>query len=195
MGSKPLLTVTSDAWSQGQIFSKLWLLEALEPYAQKIPSPVIWVLGGWYGLLPFLIQARGKIQPERIVSFDLDPEANRVARAVNDAWAFAPFRFQALEADCTRLDYSGHPAAPPPDIVVNTACEHFSAAWIDGIPAGTLVAIQSTNMVHEEHRFGARSLEHFHEQYPIFSEILQSGEMPFRYPTLEFQRFQIIGRR
>ena len=71
-----------DAWSSGQIGSKLWLCQELEklPALENRPQTV-WILGGWEGTLGFLMLARGKIPIEKLRSFDLDPESTRAASA------------------------------------------------------------------------------------------------------------------
>jgi hypothetical protein len=185
--SKQFYSVAGDAWSQGQVHSKLWLLEELEPLAKS--NPEIWILGGWYGMLAFMLFTRGNLQPRRVTSFDIDPEANKVAEMVNNSWAFDPILFTTKSADCTKLDFS----SGKPDIIVNTSCEHFSSAWAQNLPKGILVAIQSTNMSHEEHLFKAESLEHFKSQYPILKKIFYSGQKDFRYPNLIFSRYMLIG--
>ena len=58
-----------DAFSSGQIGSKLWLCEQAEKYFETIDS--IWIYGGWYGLTAFLLRARNKINIGNIRSFDL----------------------------------------------------------------------------------------------------------------------------
>jgi hypothetical protein len=188
--SKPEVSFAIDAWSQGQVRSKMWLLETLEPLARNDRHSQIWILGGWYGLLAFMLFTRNQIQPHLVTSFDIDPDANKKAEVLNNSWAFDPIRFTAKTADCMKLDFQLN----KPDVVINTSCEHFPSSWSEALPAGILVALQSTDMPHSEHVFGVKSLKEFLSQYDIFSQVLYSGEMHFKYPDLEFSRFMIIGK-
>jgi hypothetical protein len=119
--SKPEVSFAIDAWSQGQVRSKMWLLETLEPLARNDRHSQIWILGGWYGLLAFMLFTRNQIQPHLVTSFDIDPDANKKAEVLNNSWAFDPIRFTAKTADCMKLDFQLN----KPDVVINTSCEHF----------------------------------------------------------------------
>ena len=46
--------INSEAFSSGQISSKLWLCEQLENIPFDKPQ-IIWIYGGWYGILSFLL--------------------------------------------------------------------------------------------------------------------------------------------
>lgn len=190
------LTLNSDAFSDGQIGSKLWLCRELEAAlsSRRATSPTsmegftIRVLAGWYGLLPFLLLSRERIAISRLELFDLDPEAVRAARAVNDHWALRGL----FSAECR--DVNELSEAQSVDVVINTSCEHFtSLRWWDLIPAGTVVALQGTDMPHVEHVRSFRSLAHFQAEFGPWGEILFSGQMNFDYPGLKFSRFQLIG--
>lgn len=190
-----LLQLNKDAWSQGQIKSKLWLIEELEKKVTTGQCKTVWVLGGWYGLMSFLILARNKIQPQKICSLDVDPIAVELSTHINNNWLLDPQIFYSFTADCTKLKYTEPEFHGPPDLVINTACEHFSDNWIDPILANTLVAAQSTNMDHVEHINKVTSLESFKNKFKDKFEIFYAGEIPFDYPALKFTRFMIIAQK
>jgi hypothetical protein len=185
----PSISLSSDAFSQGQVFSKLWLLEELEILAKELKNPKIWVLGGWYGLLAFMIFTRNNIKPGLITSIDIDAEANTAAEIINHSWTFNPERFSTRRMDCTKLDFTDS----PPQIVINTACEHFSPNWADNLPPGVLVAIQSTNMEHKDHHFKVNSAEELLSHYSVFKNVMYKGQKDFNYPNLQFSRFMVIA--
>lgn len=188
-----ILELNQDAFSHGQIHSKLWLCDELEKIAPPIKSPVIWVLGGWYGLLPFMIFTRGIFKPKQICSFDIDSNASRLSERVNNAWSLDPALFFNFTADVTKLDYNAY--GNKPDLVINTSCEHFANDWIDLVPSGTLIAAQSTDMEHIEHTHSAKSLAHFKEQTKALIDPQFQGQKNFDYIDFKFSRFMLIGRK
>lgn len=190
-----LLQVNKDAWSQGQIKSKLWLIEELEKITSNEKQKTIWVLGGWYGLLSFLILTRNKIQPVKICSFDVDAESTELAKDINNNWLLDPQIFYSFTADCTQLNYNSTEFHGPADIIINTSCEHFADSWMDSIPPQTLIAAQSTNMEHVEHINKVNSLADFQNKFQNKFDVLYKGELMFNYPNLKFNRFMIIARK
>lgn len=178
-----------DAFSSGQIGSKIWLCEELEKLFNSIDS--VWIYGGWYGLTAFLLRSRNNLKVERIVSYDLDPKCKPVADMINENWVYQDWQFKAFTEDCSVLE----PKVDNPDLIINTSTEHFETLdWWNNIPAGVVVAIQGNNMVHDDHVVHTETLQQFKEQYQ-FGKVLFSGEKTFRYPDWEFTRFMIIGVR
>ncbi|MBC7743277.1 MAG: hypothetical protein H7061_13855 [Bdellovibrionaceae bacterium] len=191
-----IITVNSDAWSQGQIQSKLWLCETLEKIESLPEKPVIWILGGWYGLLAFLLFSRDRIHPALICQFDIDEEANERAKRINNTWiANGIHKFKTFNSDVTKMNYFNNDYGPRPDIIINTACEHFSTQWAELIPKGILVIAQSTNMPHEQHLHGADSLEQFVSQFKKQITITEKTQLDFNYPKLVFSRYMILGSK
>ena len=185
-----------DAFSDGQIGSKLWLCRELETAlrgrnAADEKGFHLQVYAGWYGLLPFLLMARERVAFSRVELFDIDGEAARVSSAVNDHWRFGGlYRAEARDVNIEpKLDSRGRP-----DIVINTSCEHFASdQWWKNLEAGTIVAIQGTDMPHVEHVKTFASLADFRSAFAPWGQILYEGQMDFKYATLAFSRFMIIG--
>lgn len=181
-----------DAFAHGQVASKLWLLEELEKISTQ-SHPVVWILGGWYGLLNFLMGARDRLRPHLVRSFDIDPEVAPLAETINKHWEIQEGRFRAITFNANELKFSTGEFGPSPHIVVNTSCEHFeSLQWFENIPSGTLVALQSTDMPHEQHTSGVLSLEEMRIKYAALN-LLFSDEKEFRFPSWSFRRFMLIG--
>lgn len=186
--------MNTDAWADGQIKSKMWLCRELERLA-KPKDPIIYILGGWYGVLAHTLFIREKLKPKFIYSFDIDAEANKMAMLVNNAFTFKPQRFQSMYADCTHVDWFDRDL-PKPDIVINTACEHFSDEWLNAVPSHTLLVLQSTNMIHDDHKFNVASVDEMRSRFNVFSKIKFSGELFFDYsPDPSFSRYMLIGTK
>ena len=184
---KQILNVDKDAFSSGQIGSKIWLCEELEQLFETIDS--VWIYGGWYGISAFLLQSRGNINIGQIRSYDLDPQCEEVADMINENWVIDNWKFKAKTQDCNLLDLDWN----GPDLVINTSTEHFeSLDWWNAIPKGTTVALQGNNMPHEEHHIHSNSLDDFIKSYPV-DTLLFRGQKEFVYPTWKFTRFMLIG--
>ena len=195
-GRRPRIEIEADAFADGQIGSKLWLCEELERLAPRVSLPAtLWILGGWYGLLSFLLMSRGALRLANVRSFDVDEEATRVANLLNKNWEIEGWRFRAFTKDANELEYEPSSFGPAPHIVVNTSSEHFgSLDWWRKIPPGKMVAIQSTDMPHADHLCAKRNLSEMKDIYAGgLSEILFAGAKEFSYPEWSFRRFMLIG--
>jgi hypothetical protein len=174
-----------DAFSNGQVDSKLWLCRELEKLDWS--SKLTHVYGGWYGVLPFLLLSREQFKVDRIHSFDADPTCEPVADMINENWVIKDWQFKAHTRDCN-LDMPGKP-----DLIINTSTEHFdSMKWFDNIPLGTRVILQGNNMPHEDHHVYSKTLQDFVNKYTLTSTVFE-GSLRFNYPEWSFDRFMVIG--
>ena len=181
------MEINKDAFSSGQIGSKIWLCEELERLFKDINT--IWIYGGWYGMSAFLLQSRGNIRIGHIRSYDLDPQCESAADMINENWVIDNWKFKAKTEDCNTLQLR----QVGPDLVINTSTEHFECSdWWNNIPKGTTVALQGNNMPHEDHHVHSSSLDEFVRTYPV-STLLYQGQLEFEYPTWKFTRFMLIG--
>jgi hypothetical protein len=178
----------SQAIGHRQVACKTWLRdELIEAFGGRFDA--IWVVGGWYGVLPAMLFDDARYRIGRIVSFDIDADCATVARAVNRG-PVEEGRFEARTGDMYELIYDG-PA--PPDLVINTSCEHIPdvGRWLDRLPAGTAVVLQSNDYFAEpEHINCVRTLEKFIDQASL-SKIAFSGALE----TKKYNRFMLIGNR
>jgi hypothetical protein len=193
------LKVNFDAFANGQIESKLWLrdifLPVLEGESFSRP-PSIWILGGWYAMTAFLLLSAAEERIGQVRSFDIDESATKVANLINNHCEIRTRRFFAVTADCNQLDYAKTETCEPPQVVINTACEHFhSRRWWDQIPADTLIVLQSTDMRHPgEDVDSTTSLNEFTKKFPLKTTAF-CGQRQFVYPTWSFNRYMLIGRK
>lgn len=175
-----------DAFSSGQIGSKIWLCEELEK--TKWTSNETWIYAGWYGITGFLLLSREKFKVHKIRSFDIDPSCQPIADKINEFYVWQEWKFKAETADCDKM-------IPTADLIINTSTEHFETKqWFDNIPYGTKVILQGNNMEHDDHVIYSETLKDFINHYPI-SKIKYSGQMDFNYPSWSFSRFMIIGEK
>lgn len=179
------LNVDKDAFSSGQIGSKIWLCEELEKL--NLHSTLTYIYGGWYGLTGFLLLSRGKFKVDAIQSFDIDPDCESIADAINENWVWQEWKFKAFTLDCNSY------VRGRPDVIINTSTEHFETMdWWDNIPTGTTVALQGNNMPHDDHVIHSKNLKEFASMFPL-SNTLYKGKKEFKYPTWKFTRFMVIG--
>lgn len=179
------------AFSHGQIESKQWLCETLEPIIrERYKCPIkIAVLGGWYGILPFMLFVRNNIAIESVTSFDIDHKANDVADRINNAWLFDKWKFKSHYADANSVDLSNF------HIVINSSSEHIvDKTWFKKI-TDQLLVIQGTDQIHDDndqHDY-VFSVDQLYDRYPL--DVIFKGEKSFVYPDKEFNRFMLIGTK
>lgn len=174
-----------DAFSNGQIDSKLWLCRELEKLGWT--SEYTHIYGGWYGILAFLLLSREQFKVTRIESFDIDPACEAIADMINENWVFKEWQFKAFTLDCNQGVVGN------PDLIINTSSEHFeNKKWFDNIKSGTRVIIQGNNMTHHDHHVCSDTLEDFVINYPL-NTIAYQGSLDFKYPEWQFTRYMIIG--
>lgn len=190
----------TEALSVGQIESKKWLIDKLEELQLSLGT--IYVLGGWWGILPSMIFESG-LQFEKIRSFDIDPSCALIADTMNRRYVIDSWKFKASTANmldlnyvnCTyttkRADGSELELNERPDTIINTSCEHIKefSSWWNKIPYGKLVVLQSNNLFGvKEHLNCSKDLSQFEAATP-FSKLYFSGE----HELTDYTRFMRIG--
>ena len=187
---KKTVRLETDAFSAGQIESKIWAAEELEKIAAHIHILRITILGGWYGLLHFILKARGRQMIEWCKSYDLDASACTGANAVNSTWEMQDWAFRSYPQDVNNLKYDDGT-----NCVINTSTEHFSSrSWYNNIHEGMLCVFQGNDLELDDHVNRPRDLEHFKKLWPL-SVILFEGEKTFNFETGPYTRYMIIGHK
>ena len=183
MGNNHL--VDKDAFSSGQISSKLWLCRELEKL--NWVSQETWIYGGWHGLMGFLLLSREKFPVDKIRSIDIDPTCADIADMINENWVWQNWKFKAQTDDCNTV----YPAGV--DLIINTSTEHFdSLDWWNNIPIGTRVALQTNNMKHSDHIRCCQTINEMKSVYSL-TTVNYEGSLDFVYPNWSFTRFMLIG--
>lgn len=186
------ISVDVDAFSSGQVASKIWLCNEFTKL--NLPQPLnIWIYGGWHGILSFLLLSRHTISINSIRSFDIDPQCQIVADTINENWVWQQWKFKAFTADCNLLNVLSNKYGPTPNCIINTSTEHMSnMQWFANLPNGMLVILQSNNMQHEDHHQGHGDLDEFDKSYHMV-ETKYIGQLDFDYNTWQFSRYMKIG--
>ncbi len=184
------LKLNMDAFSYGQMSSKLWLCEELERL-QKI-FPRVWIYGSWYGSLAFLLLLRGKMQITQLRLFDLDGEALAVSRKLLQNWLNTDaLSIDFVQQDCNHVELT----TIFPNLVMNTSTEHIAEdLWWQKLPPQTWLAVQSTDMPDPEHIRPCQNLKELEQRFKSLSKIHYAGQKVFRTPDKTFSRFMIIGQ-
>lgn len=188
------ISVPVEAFSHGQIKSKLWLVEKFGQWATLHMPKNSFVLnwyGSWIGLGPFMLLSNPPCGIHEINLFDLDSRALATSQRLLEYWYMEGVTMHAHARDVND---------PPPFhhtdyLFVNTSCEHIQGStWLEKIPHGAFVLLQSTNMQHPEHVNVSQNLHSFIESVSSFLEILESDAMDVKYTDSSFSRFMVFGR-
>jgi hypothetical protein len=179
-----------DAFSHGQVKSKLWLCEELEKHVHN--NSKIAILGGWYNILGFLLLARNQNKITSILNIDTDISAIDIANKINEGWMIgADAKINNIVADASEYNYQGF------DVVINCSSEHMDGTqWFDNISNGTLVCLQSSDVDSTDDVWkitnANKSLDDLIKKYPL-SQYLFKDTIEFKYSVGGYQRFMIIG--
>ena len=197
----------TDAFSRGQLRSKLWVSDTINSLDLDLGN-MIYVCAGWYGVLPAILFERNKV--ENIRSFDIDASCSLPAETLNRSYTQNDWQFKASAMDVNKLIYTGEfmyetlryngdkemITDGKPTCVINTSCEHIVDfdKWWAGIPDGMLVIMQNNNFdddeAHEHAEGTVNSLEEFKEKLNL-SETLYDGELALE----EYNRYMLIGHK
>jgi len=186
------LEAVRDAMSKGQLDSKLWLIHHLMQSTDKDNLNIL-IVGGWIGLLSKLMfgLSHSKNRINSITSLDIDPQCESFANALHfreNGWGKNKKRFNAITDDMYSFDYSSIDF----DVVINTSCEHIPniQEWLDKIPNGKMVVLQSNNFRIPEHINCVDSIDEFKNKIKLF-KIFYSMQLKFNMYT----RYMIIGEK
>ncbi len=189
-----IIKISRDVYSSGQVESKLWLCRQVEKLLYSQKAQTIWVLGGWVGLLSFLLLSRERLEIKSIRSFDTDFLLEKLADIINGNWVWKDWQFKAKTADCNNLNYKdkSFSDSDEPDLIINTSVEHFkSDEWYKNIPYGKTVVLQSCDLKHKDHINCVHSEEELKKQFE-FTKLHYSGKLTFDYKTHSFSRYMLI---
>lgn len=204
-----------DALSHGQMQSKAWAVEELSKIRRNLG--MVYILGGWLGLLGPLLFAEPKLKIKKVRSFDLDPSCEPIADQINVERLIFDWQYKAVTKNMFDINYSHHeydidmpggyfdeqnrfirnkPAnmSEVPDTIINTACDHVRqfTKWWSMIPEGKLVLLQNNDFKSGggDHVNTLATLQQMADQAPM-AKVLFSGERDYA----RYKRFMLIGIR
>ncbi len=193
----------TDAFSNGQIESKIWLIRELEKVSDNLGN--VWTLCGWIGTLAYLIKnTNNRLIYNNIRSFDIDDRCAGLSEILNkdmllnnwkfksstidvNSMRFTDYKFPTLKSDGS-IQYIQESA----NTVINTSCDHMDKnIWWERVPTGTLVVLQNNNFATaDDHVNTVTSIREFKNKYPMH-ELLFEGELECDLYT----RFMLIGKK
>ena len=189
-----------DCFSRGQLKSKIWLVKTLEEL--NVDLGTVFLCAGWYATLATML-FESKLQVDKIVSFDIDPDVWKIAETFNKKWVLEDWRFKACTQDIFEIMFDEHiydvnksdgkteTLWGYPNTVINTSTEHIEnfKEWYDYILENQLVILQGNNYFEvEEHVNCSMTLQEFCEKAPM-SKVLYEGELDLK----AYKRFMKIG--
>lgn len=205
----------TDAFSRGQLRSKLWVSDTVNDLDIDL-GDMVYVCAGWYGVLPSILFERNKV--ENILSFDSDDTTDNPADTLNKEKTIDGLKFKAVVKDIHELKYKTEsfnvnhyqysdvtefnitkqsmPVKMNATCVINTSCEHIENfdKWWAGIPDGMLVIMQNNDFdddeAHQHAEDTVTSLEEFSNRLNL-SENYYEGTLALE----EYNRYMVIGRK
>jgi hypothetical protein len=178
------------AFSHGQIQSKIWLCEKLEPYLPKNANVAI--LGSWYNILGFMLLSRNQYKYNLITGIDIDKEVKSIANNITNAWqCMSDQKILNITADANEINLDTY------DTIINCSPEHMSTNdWFHNIPENKLVCIQSSDVNSMSDEWLVcnpnNSLDEFIHKYPL-SKYMFMGTKEINYDDWGYKRFMVIG--
>ena len=181
--SEELLNAFLDSNSRGQIQSKMLALDALEKNNIKVNNALF--IGQWHGLLPFFCFRQGIINSA--VGIEISQIWSQISQKINSDWDWTSHCADATKPEIwQRLASQGLKF----DLVINTSSEHMSFEWLDFLPPGQLVLIQSSNYDIEQHSHKVKSIEELLEKTTL-SQVVFQNVLSFK----NYNRFSLLGKK
>jgi hypothetical protein len=168
-----------DMFSSGQIKSKEWLVKELRQFSAAFDSGSAIVVGAWYGTLGMLLK---KAYPKiKVTMLDIDPRCEKFIQNLI---------YDNEDLKCVIADMYEHHYKET--LIVNTSCEHIPdlAEWVNVIPGGKLVALQSNNYLEGKGHINCVDSEGQLASESGLRDIWYTGklEMPM------YTRYMVIGQ-
>jgi len=182
----------SDLFHDNQTKSKKWLTDKLKKYILKTHKNNIFIFGGWYGILAYMLQHDTDITTKYIYNIDKNQALYEPARRFNNKSMY----YQHIIADMIDYEYPFRP-----NIVINTSCEHLSRdeflAWYKKIPDAVTVVLQTNNYDKIQEHVGCfenlNTFSHF-----IRESLKVGGDNIYYTGKLEmsnFERYMVIFKK
>ena len=205
-----------DAFSRGQVNSKIWAMEELAKVQKEFD--MIYVLGGWYGQIRLFLDNAVNYNKMRI--FDVDSNACQVSDKIFNSKQIENYCVKSVEiklpmqsssdeeknmswitrTGCTynvKSYSSGNEIfeKTQPSLIMNTSAEHMPSTWYQKfanrpMESDPLFVIQSNNLFEvEEHVNCVHSIDHMMKKFPM-DRLEYAGEQEL----FGYKRFMLIGR-
>ena len=210
------MNALADAFSRGQVRSKIWLVEELKKVQNNFE--MIHIHAGWFGQSRLYFDKAG-IDYDKIRILETDHIAAQVSDYVFNIDQIEGYRVKSGEARLpmindaeevkemnwvtrTGFEYkiknykkdTEYLEKTNPDLIINTSAEHFNSSWYHKFciraECDPLYVIQSNNLFNiPEHYNCVHSIEHMLKKFPM-ERLEYAGELELP----GYKRFMLIGR-
>jgi hypothetical protein len=167
-----------DMFSSGQIESKLWLLDSIKEHSAIIHNNSVVIVGAWFGTLGLMLK---RVYPDvKLTMLDIDPRCEQFIHNI----IYDDPSINCVTADMYEYDYKEN-------IVINTSCEHIAniREWLNVIPLGRIVILQSNNFVLGNGHIGCVSNEDEFAEKANLKEVWFKGKLVMPMYT----RYMLMG--
>lgn len=170
-----------DAFSLGQIASKLWLINTLCKITPLQPNPTVAMLGCWIASLAPMLH--DSLLIERVYGIDSDPHAIELSekfnrRLVENEWKYKGIVYDVDLLMCNSMEFitSGTAINVKPNWIINTSCEHMSTDWFDTVDSDQLIIMQTNDSPdYEGHVNTCCDAEDMIKKYPLDNVLYIGG--------------------
>lgn len=205
-GHNPL--ALQDAFSRGQVLSKIWLVKELKKVQTEFD--IVFFLAGWFGQLRNYFDISG-ISYNKIRVLDIDPSACKVSDQIFNIDLIKDYRVKSAEVDLNDMSWLYRTGCEynltnyntgalvkektNPSLVINTSAEHFHERWYHKfvnrpLETDPLFVIQSNNLFSvKDHVNAISSMKEMHIKFPM-SRVDYAGELQLS----GYKRYMLIGR-
>ena len=182
------MEVNYDFLSQGQIQSKLWLIDNLKKLDLHLGT--VFLCAGWYGALS-LLMFENKLKIDRVRNFDSDESCKDISMLLNKEQVVDDWKYQHVIQDIHDIDFVSHnymvkrsdgstlQLTDTANTIINTSCEHIRNfdEWYSKIPMNKTVILQTNDYFGiEDHVNCSKSLSEFAKQTPL-TTVLYEGTL------------------
>lgn len=200
----------NDFLSQGQVISKIWLVNELKNYVQTQNLKVknIAIYGSWYGfLIPFLYENFTDL--DFIRGFDLDANANYKSEILLQRYVKNKWKYKSVTQNVEEIIPIGSSGklfyycinefnqkikeTIKFDIIINTSAEHMNDKWLENLRKEQIVCVQTNNMNDIAGHINTFStFDEAKEHYRNLGQILWAGKKTLME---SYERYMFFLRR
>jgi hypothetical protein len=184
-----------EAFNHGQVSSKLWLCEELDKIVDNNKRYNVHILGGWHNVMSFMLIVRNQYRYKELHSYDLDPEAVRVASKICDTWLFDEPKVFNHNIDINDLAIEDIKDS----IIINCSMDQMNDnEWFYRVPEGNIVCVQTIDSHPSEVTWYMKqytpSLEKMLEKFEGLN-VFYSGIKRIDYGSWGYNRLMLIGKK
>ena len=167
------------------VFSKLWLIRELADISPDIDT--VYALGSWYGNLALLLDRDPKIQVDKVINVETDPEFLKGSKHLLTKHGVDNVEYMLKDAN--KLNY--HQLGMDGAVVNCSLTDMDGRRWFERIPDGTLVVMQARD---HDPGYQFASPGDILKKFPL-SQVLYRGTKRLKDPETHYNRFMVIGRK